>query len=639
MHARPARRRAGVRPWARWTGLATLAVLAPCAHGAAFLPGAEADPATGPVTTPAPAGPVAEEPLRGNGIQWRLAPWRHGGTLGLDLRWLRTEDGSRSQQALLSGDIDFASHVWQPWFIQLRFGLGMVGSSSRGDALGPGSEGSSLVGRASISVFPASRFPFELRADVGDSRTSGLNLGGDYRSRRLSMSQGWRPARGNDSYQLQVDHSQLLDGVARDTLTVVNGSGVQQRGDHTLEAGLNHSDNHRSDSDIGTRLSAVNARHSFHPASALQVETLASWNEVRLSGAGNDSGSDVRQLSTLATWRVPSGRWTPGAAAPLVAGTARWVDARALGREGDSRVQAFNATLGATQDLSPEWRVALSANASRLNAGTAAGGSNLGLQGSANWSTASRVLAGWRYTPMASAHAGYHRDASGTGRQRAGLQLAHGASRDFALAERQLLALSLSQSGAVLHESGPMPAARALSHSASLAWHGVDDTGGQSYAGASVSDSLSWGASRGRFQLVNLQFNQRAQLGRHASWSASLTAQATRNDSSEIDAYTGQRRELGDGWQRYYSGSLSYEHQRAFGVPRLRHSVQLGVNSQPLASRALGDIDAPRERITESLETRLDYAIGRLDTRLAARVARVEGRTVAGVQARAQRRF
>jgi hypothetical protein len=53
----------------------------------------------------------------------------------------------------------------------------------------------------------------------------------------------------------------------------------------------------------------------------------------------------------------------------------------------------------------------------------------------------------------------------------------------------------------------------------------------------------------------------------------------------------------------------------------------------------MGDIDAPRERISESLETRLDYAIGRLDTHLSARAARVDGRWMAALQARAQRRF
>ena len=62
-------------------------------------------------------------------------------------------------------------------------------------------------------------------------------------------------------------------------------------------------------------------------------------------------------------------------------------------------------------------------------------------------------------------------------------------------------------------------------------------------------------------------------------------------------------------------------------------------HGQQIERRSAGDIDAPRERITESLEGRLDYAIGRLDTRLCARVARIDERTVAAVYARVQRRF
>jgi c(7)-type cytochrome triheme protein len=45
------------------------------------------------------------------------------------------------------------------------------------------------------------------------------------------------------------------------------------------------------------------------------------------------------------------------------------------------------------------------------------------------------------------------------------------------------------------------------------------------------------------------------------------------------------------------------------------------VNSQQLESRLAGDIDAPVERISESLESRLDYSIGRLEARLSARAA------------------
>lgn len=609
------------------------------AQAAVFQPGHDADPPTGDVVvafTPAP-----EEPLRGNGIQWTLAPWRVGGSLALDARVLRLEDGSRTRQGLLMADVDMASHVWQPWFIQVRLGLGVVMASTQSGGSGPGSRGSSVNGRAALVVFPASRFPFELRADLSDSRSGEVSLGNDYRSQRLSLSQGYRPSVGNEHYRLQWDQSQLHNGLARDTLSTLTATGVRQIGPHTMEAGLNLARNHRSDSDDTTQLSALTARHSYQPASALQVETLASWNEVRLGGqAAALAGSDVRQIATFATWRLRPGSGLPGGMAPLLAATARWVDARPVGSAPGNHVRALNATLGASQDLSTTWRLSASVQGSQLQsqAGAAAGRS-LGGQAALGWTPTSRVWGDWRYAPTASANAGFTRDGQGRSRELTGLQASHGVSRDMALAASQQLSFTFNQSAAVLREAGVTPMARSLAHSASLSWQGLGDDGSQSYGGLSISDAISRGTSRGRFQLVNLQLSHRAQLSRYASANANVTAQATHNQASELDAFTGQLRESSAGWQRFYSGTLSYQHQRALGVPRLRFSLLLGANSQPLERRALGDIDAPRERITESLESRLEYAIGRLDTRLSARVARVDGRVLAGVQARAQRRF
>ena len=154
-----------------------------------------------------------------------------------------------------------------------------------------------------------------------------------------------------------------------------------------------------------------------------------------------------------------------------------------------------------------------------------------------------------------------------------------------------------------------------------------------------MSDSRSLSQERGEFQLVNLQVSRRTELTRHTSWSGNLTAQASRSDNTQLDPFSGLLRQSGPGWQRFYSGTLSYENQRLWAVPRLRYTVLLSVNSQQLETRAAGDIDALRERVTESLENRLDYAIGRLELRLSARVARVEGREVALIHARAQRRY
>jgi len=170
-------------------------------------------------------------------------------------------------------------------------------------------------------------------------------------------------------------------------------------------------------------------------------------------------------------------------------------------------------------------------------------------------------------------------------------------------------------------------------------WQGTGEGLSQTYVGLSASDSRTWAQETGRFQLVNAQVTRRTQLTRHSSWSGNLTWQSTRSDTTQLDAFTGELRLSSPGWQRFYSGTLSYENQRFFDVPRLRYTVLLAVNSQQLESRAAGDIDAPRERISESLENRIDYSIGRLEARLTARLARVEGRSVASLFARVQRRY
>jgi hypothetical protein len=615
----------------------SLALAAPAVQGAVFLPRADAAPPTGELAQAVPVHtPI--EPLAGPGIEWTLAPWRWGGSLALDLRALRLEDGRRTRQTLLVGDLDMASYVWQPWFVQVRLGLGFVAAQSNGDAQTQSQLGSTLTGRAAITVFPASRFPFELRADVSDSRSGNVGLGGDYTSRRLSLSQSWRPLTGHLQLQLLADYSDISDGLARDTLSTVTATALRHSGAHTVDLGITHSDNQRSDREEHTRLSSATARHTYHPAGELNVETLASWNEARAQGAGLSLGSDVRQLSSFATWRAKRAAWA-GADAPLVVASARWVQARTPGSGDGAAPQALNTTLGASQALSPAWRASASASFSRVQARSQADGDSAGAQASLSWAPAGSVWAGWRYTPSASVSGSYFDDATQVVRKTAGLQASHGVSRDWALSETSSLSFSLTQSGAVLKESQAAELARALAHGASLSWQALSPQGSQSYGGLSYTESRTLGSTQGRFELVNLQLSQRTQFSRFAHGSVNLTLQGSNNRSSDIDAFSGQRRELANGWQRFYAGTLSYEHQRAWGVPRLRHTVLLGVNSQPLERRALGDIDAPRERITESLETRLDYAIGRLDTRVSLRAARVDGRRVVALQARAQRRF
>ena len=66
----------------------------------------------------------------------------------------------------------------------------------------------------------------------------------------------------------------------------MQASALRQFEEHSFEVDSSYSDNTRSDTQDHTRLMSLTGRHGFHPADALNVETLASWNDVRFGTGG-----------------------------------------------------------------------------------------------------------------------------------------------------------------------------------------------------------------------------------------------------------------------------------------------------------------------------------------------------------------
>lgn len=615
---------------------------------AAFAPRLQgADPPTGDTAAVRAEAAAAEEPLaRGNGIRWTLAPWRWGASLTLDTRWLSTGQGRRSTSGMILGDIDFASYVWQPWFVQLQGGVGLLLDRTRNqadDAPADSATGRGLTLRANASVFPASRFPLEARFDLGDTRAGGQTLVNHFRTLRLGLSQGWRPVIGSDTVQVNLDFSRVTaDDGASDRLAALRANAVLQRTNHLFDLGASWSSNSRSDTQDRTRQGLLSARHTWQDSQHLVVESLASWSDIRLrvGGSGSRFTADTRllQLSTLASWRPRPGTWGHDESAPLSASVA--VRALDLVQGFDGQQQGsrnFSLAAGVTKEFSREWRANAGFSHSRLQA--AAGGSDLSTTSALlMYTPAAQTFGDWRWVPSAAANVSLSQAPDGGARRLAGLQGAHAFSRVWLPAAGHSVSASLSQSLGVLAEAPERRVSRGLSHSAGLYWQGGSDNA-QSFASLSLSDSRTQADAAGAYQFVNVQLSRRSQLSRHHSWSANLTWQASRSDAEQLDPFSGERRRISDGWQRYASGNLSFESQRVFGVPRLRFTGLVSVNSQPFERRAAGDLEAPLERVTESVEARLDWVVGRIDTRLSARMARVDGRTVAALAARAVRRF
>jgi hypothetical protein len=393
-------------------------------------------------------------------------------------------------------------------------------------------------------------------------------------------------------------------------------------------------------------LASLTARHGYHPSGSLGVDTLGSWHEVR-ARFGDDLltrefGSDVRQLSTLLTWRPREGDLpVPVSPSTLVVGSARWVESQGIGSIGGPPSTGMNATLGMSTELTPNWRVAGSTALNHLDGGTGESITSMGVNATANWAPPSLRWEDWRYAPSLALHVGAARGHEASRREFAAVQASHSASRDIVRDGQDMLSLSGAQSLGWSTDAGS--AARtdsaALTHSLGLVWQSQSDAVHQRFASAAFSDSRTRSHEHGSFQIANLQWSQRTQLSRLSSWSGDLTLQTSRSRLSQVDLFTGETFRSDGRWRHFASGTLAYEQQRAFGVPRLRLSLLAGISTQQLQSRSAGDVDAPLEFVSRSVEARLDYTVGRLEARLSARAARVDDRSVAAVIARVTRRF
>ena len=604
------------------------------------------------------SGPGRPLPLDRNGerdgpVRWTLAPVRFEGNIGIEKRYSQAEDGLRSERGLLGARVDASSYIWQPWFIQLRAGLGLI--LTQGDERQPmaaprADDTSSWVGRLGIQVFPASRFPFELRADVTDSRSNGDFVGSDYRSKRLGVSQSYRPVRGGANYNLSYETNTLSsEGRPDDTVSVVRGLMVNTFGLQTIELAASETLNERGGRNDMNRITSLSGRHTYRQTGVLLADNLATYNDIRVRNAAADIDlvTNITQLSSFVTWRPQIGNALYSESHPMYfTGSMRVAENELTSNAAAGTRQSADGTVGVNYDVSRNLRVGggLGAGRQRLRTdGIAVAGSDTTITSQTaivSYTPDQITLGVWRYGPSVSLGVSATQTSIDGNRDTETAQLGHTISRAWLGEQQGMLMLNVSQSvGATLDSTLP-DVTRTLINSISLYRQFANGGMTQAYAGLSFSDSRSQGPVDSVFQIVNAQFTRRSQLTRYSSWSGSLTAQLTRIriEQDSLLPQAGINRTDSD-WNSYYSMGLTYEHYQAFGVRRLRFVALANADSQQIDSRAQGDLDAPRDRVNHLIEARLEYPIGRLETRLVARSSEVERRRVDSVFVRINRRF
>ncbi|MDH3319147.1 MAG: hypothetical protein OEO84_05585 [Betaproteobacteria bacterium] len=603
-------------------------------------PAPDSAPITAQGAQPAAAQPPA---ALGTGLTgWRIPPIRWGGYWGLDLRSVSASGQPRRQQLVESLNLRGSSYFWQPWFAQVSGDLTLFAAQERGAEAGAGASGAAggrtsstdVIGGGQLALFPMSRFPFTASYRQSDSRVSGELTNNAYTSRSYGLTQSYAPLEGRSNYRLSYDRNDVTsDAFGTDTAEALAASMNWSGGFHTLSVTGNSYTNTRLNSGDTSSVDTANATHSYRSGPNFAVESLANYNDTDyhlVSGAlPIDLRSRYLQLNSFATWR-------PAETSPLrVSGGGRLFENRTGSNGTTYDAQTISAYAAATY--------ALDRNSTLRGGGTVTRNTSAG---ASSVSTDQNVGADYNSDPIKLGEYTYGWNAGATlgnqtggesSRQTLGVQLGQRVHRSIALDEGSALAIDASQTYSAIRDT-LAPTSQSLVHSAGASWSRRAGQDASTLLSLNASDSRTRGYAEQHFQLVNLQASGQVQFSRYSSASANMTLQATRQTTYPAFA-TGATAPPTQYSSSSAGGNLSYRHARAFDVPRLSYYALLNLNQQQARTRFEGDINAPIEHVNWSLEQRLEYQIGRLETQLILQAAEIEDRTHGLLLFRILRRF
>lgn len=571
-------------------------------------------------------------------VRFTLGPVLWRGEMTTEFRAFRHHDQPAQRAFSEIANFSVASYIYQPWFAQVSGNLGAAWSSAGGATRG---RSTALTGGGSISVFPSSRFPFEVSLAVGDSRASETVVDADFRSVLAGVRQSYRAADDTTQVTARLDRSEITGSrIGRDVLDVATATVSRRIGSHGMSADGFLSANSGSASGSATRIRRLNGVHSYVPAENLSVETMATynWQEVE-QGLGPFSGAiagRVAQLASLATWRPDEGEPLHDEKHPML--VTAGLRLAAIGFEqGRSSADAIsvNGSAGVSYEIDPLTRVNASGSLTRAISPAASRAMLAALNANVTYDPPPLRFAGnaygWRLSGGAMATTGGELD-----QQTVFAQGNHQISRDMSFTQDSLLTVTIGQGlrGSLgTGDAGGL----ALSHNAQATWTLLGEAATQTYVALSAADARNYATPGSMFQMVNLQLTRQAPINALSYWSANLTVQGSRQRDDAVQAGAPASHDTGLNVSTY--GSLSYQHRRLFGVPRLTMSATFTANQSQLESRAQGDLTAPVQALGNSFDARLEYRIGKLDARLVLRSAEVDGRRNTGLYVRVTRNF
>ncbi|NOZ54819.1 MAG: hypothetical protein GXP08_17075 [Gammaproteobacteria bacterium] len=520
---------------------------------------------------------------------------------------------SEFESATLSVSVSGSGFIWQPWFILLAVGgsAGLAESDSN-----TSSSNTSVLGAGSfqITVFPQSRFPFVLAVNRTDSRleSSNLAVSGSQRftNLRIFLSQTYHGINGTLT-RASWGHSEFETADTNSSTDVVNASFRARKKQQRFFVNAGYTQSERSDSASKPVSVVVDFNHDYTPSQDVGVNSLVSFNRND-SDAGQGGGViENIQASSVFSWRPIDRPYTISGSTRISANESDQAE-----RKGNS----LAANIGASYRLTRSLRMVASANVSSIESG---GKQAVRSSESVNLSYSSQqfFLAGFNYNWNSSFglnNSNQKTDEGSTDQQNYSLAGGHSISRSWASGRASSINFALSESANVSLSSKTNDPTFSVGHGLSLGW-GFRGVRASTFASVSLSDSRVFSDANANFQSLSAQLSERITLSKISALSASVSFQASRQDSDDRESDDTREQERDGSSPKNLVALVSYRNSRFFGIYALRFSTRLSLNKR------LDDNEGSPE--TTISESRFDYRVGLLTTSATLRIMRSEGGT------------
>jgi hypothetical protein len=549
-----------------------------------------------------------------------LPPIRYNGEVRLNGRTTGTDQGGASYLFGRTGRVNMESFVWRPWFASIGGGLDL----SWVDTWAESHNATTLLGGdVHVTLFPASRFPTFGFVSVTDTRTDVDVVAvpdREVRRTRFGLRQTYQALTGGTRFAGRISRT-IEEGTDDRQEAIIDqgalsGSFLTERQRFSGDLTFRRLERDLNDEELFELIGTV--RHNARPADTVTVDSFATYTDTSSESTLVNFKNRTLQGNSLALWR-------PHRIPLTVSGTARVTAAR---RErdgsGDDNTSG-NLALGADYLLNRLTRVSGNVTA---NFSDGRGSSNQGA--TVSYNPDSLGLGSFAYNWFTSSTLSNEVGNPAGDRTVLGALFGHGVTRARPFASAPTWSLSLAANNTL---SGSMD-----SLNGGAATVGLNGSAGVSHAARNgftnaridATATYSDGASRqfasgdNNFQSVTFNFDHRTEISNHSQWSAVVATGWNRQDFGGAATTT-----------EFSTLGIGYTDSRVFGVPRMLFRSQLNARTIQLFFS-----DLTGEETTDiRWENRLEYFIGKLETRLTATWSRVGARDGYSVLLTVARKF